>query len=169
MEIVLFAGETRKNWCRFVIMNHIIAYSTENADRNLDECSDVHITFRTISYKPLHEDILFHWWHYPLTFVLCSFVIKALLLFSAHVTSSLIWRRSSGACLRESLKQDIQHLWMTSTQRSSSQREAVERSTRNMRSDWLKQLPGNQPRKKHQSNVKTSLNPYLDEINQSEQ
>ncbi|CAL8240730.1 unnamed protein product, partial [Gadus morhua 'NCC'] len=48
---------------------------------------------------------------------------------------------------------------MTSTQSSSSQREAVERSTRNMRSDLLKQPPGNQPGRKNRSNAKTSLNP----------
>ncbi|KAI3365866.1 hypothetical protein L3Q82_000849 [Scortum barcoo] len=53
-----------------------------------------------------------------------------------------------------------------STQSSTSQREGLQRSMMNMRSDRLKQHPGNQRNQKQQSDKKTSLKPHLEEMNQ---
>ena len=95
--------------------------------------------------------------------------IQELVLNGAKLNSNPISRRNSSVCLMGSVKQETQPFWIRSTQSSTSQREGLQRSIKNMKSDRLKQHPGNQTDQKQQSDVKTSLNPHLEEINQSEQ
>ncbi|XP_008293869.1 uncharacterized protein LOC103367567 [Stegastes partitus] len=77
--------------------------------------------------------------------------------------------------LKSALKEKFQLMfedkpsWMRSTQSCTSQRDGLQRSMRNMRSDRLKQHPGEQPEQKQASNQKTSSEAQQEVMKQPEQ